>query len=54
MRGQHTVRRIRAAIALATLATVLAIPQAAFAGQGFRDDDGNIHERAIEAVSNAV
>ncbi len=45
-------RALRIAIALGVAATLNA-PQPAEAGQGFNDDDGNIHETAIEAVSNA-
>ena len=39
-------------LALSTFLTVVA-GQPAYAGQGFNDDDGSIHETAIEAVSNA-
>ena len=44
---------IRAVLALAVIATAMAVPQNAYAGQGFNDDDGSVHEGAIEAVSNA-
>ncbi len=48
-----TVRLVRAIFAFLIAATVFAIPQNAYASQGFNDDDGNLHEPAIEAVSNA-
>lgn len=32
---------------------LVAIPGAGVASQGFRDDDGNVHEASIEALSNA-
>ncbi|MCP3993550.1 MAG: S-layer homology domain-containing protein [bacterium] len=45
-------RALQTLIAFLLLAAVN-VAQPANAGQGFRDDDGNIHEAAIEAVSNA-
>lgn len=56
---QRDAPHMRIASKIATVAVAVLIiaavntPQAAEAGQGFNDDDGNIHEAAIEAVSNA-
>ncbi|MDJ0498906.1 MAG: S-layer homology domain-containing protein [Acidimicrobiia bacterium] len=58
--GLQRVRRpIRLLTALAVLAalagpaTLLVSPQAAQASQGFNDDNGSVHEQAIEAVASA-
>ncbi|MEA2000872.1 MAG: S-layer homology domain-containing protein [Actinomycetota bacterium] len=53
MKLQRVPRLTRAAMALMVLVTIMVIPQTAIAGQGFNDDNGNLHEQAIEAVSNA-
>ena len=45
-------RLARVLVAFLALATTT-VAQPADASQGFRDDDGSIHETAIEAVSNA-
>jgi len=45
---------LRTALTVTLAASLLvAMPGLASAGQGFRDDDGNIHENSIEALSNA-
>ncbi len=47
-----TARTVYVALALFVFASIIS-SQPAAASQGFNDDDGNIHEAAIEAVSNA-
>ena len=53
MNQKSIIRSVRATLAFLVVATVFAIPQTAFGSQGFNDDDGNVHEGAIEAVANA-
>jgi hypothetical protein len=53
VKQKSIMRSARAALAFLVVATVFAIPQTAFGSQGFNDDDGNVHESAIEAVANA-
>ena len=53
MKLQKPSRWARGLAALAVGSAILIVPNTALAGQGFNDDNGNVHEQAIEAVANA-